>query len=440
MKKSYLVVIILFFLLLALPLIAFNWEEDVVSEIDNRRLTPSPFKAESFSEGLRQTSAYVNDRIGFRNGMIRLYTKAHDRLFGEMVHPAYQYGQNGYVFFKGNGSRNALTEFDYAFLDTVEEIYRYCQEREVPFLFLFDPSKQSIYYEQLHPGIRYQNGWVEQFMALLEERGIPYTDNTGVMRELASQGVAVFNRQYDAGHWNDLGAFYGTNAALAELKKQLPSVHVNQLSEFTQTAWTATSLPVSEFAIREEIPLLTAIEPYTDRSAPFAELAMDPSFPTHIHCAHPTRQAEGAPRALVFQGSYYNSYGWKFLANSFSEYDAVHDYQNVLNFSYYYHIFQPDCVIFEVAEYTFDPMYFDYEAMLDFDLPPLPEQVTPIEAQVSLNRGEYLTTVTVVPAEETEYLYLRAGDTLYDLAKGPNGTRTLCLRNENLPDQFDIVA
>lgn len=43
MKKLQVVFIALFFVLLALPLAFFNWEENVVSEIDNRQLTNNPF-------------------------------------------------------------------------------------------------------------------------------------------------------------------------------------------------------------------------------------------------------------------------------------------------------------------------------------------------------------------------------------------------------------
>ena len=34
--------IVLFFVLLAVPMVLFNWEENVVSEIDNRKLTNNP--------------------------------------------------------------------------------------------------------------------------------------------------------------------------------------------------------------------------------------------------------------------------------------------------------------------------------------------------------------------------------------------------------------
>ena len=41
------------------------------------------------------------------------------------------------------------------------------------------------------------------------------------------------------------------------------------------------------------------------------------------------RKEEGAPKALVFQGSYMNGMGYKFLENSFGEYISVHDYRNI---------------------------------------------------------------------------------------------------------------
>lgn len=33
-----------------------------------------------------------------------------------------------------------------------------------------------------------------------------------------------------------------------------------------------------------------------------------------------------------------NGYGYKYLQNAFGEYIYVHDYQNILNFPYYYNI------------------------------------------------------------------------------------------------------
>lgn len=53
------------------------------------------FEAGEFAEALED---YAQNRIDYRDEMIYLYTLANDKLFGEMVHPSYIYGKDGYVF------------------------------------------------------------------------------------------------------------------------------------------------------------------------------------------------------------------------------------------------------------------------------------------------------------------------------------------------------
>lgn len=70
---------------------------------------------------------------------------------------------------------------------------------------------------------------------------------------------------------------------------------------------------------------------------------------------------------LSFQGSYMNGMGYKFLGNSFGEYIVVQDYQNIFNLDYYFELFQPECVIFETAEYTLTSSFYDFEEMKDLE-------------------------------------------------------------------------
>ena len=103
MKKIRMAIIAMFAAALLAPVTAFNWEENVVSPIDNRALMNNPFGENYESESgslLSDLSAYVEDRIGFRDEMILGYTVLNDRLFHKMVHPTYDYGEDGYVFFK----------------------------------------------------------------------------------------------------------------------------------------------------------------------------------------------------------------------------------------------------------------------------------------------------------------------------------------------------
>ena len=96
LKRTYSVIFItLFFLVLLLPLLFFNFQPDTISEIDNRKLAEFPLSGD-ITEGLTN---YVNDRLGFRDELITAYTILNDKLFGKMVHPTYTYGKHGYVFF-----------------------------------------------------------------------------------------------------------------------------------------------------------------------------------------------------------------------------------------------------------------------------------------------------------------------------------------------------
>lgn len=90
MKKLKIFFIVIFFMLLAIPVVTFRTEENAVSEVDNRMLAANPVSA--IREGEDATQAienYVNDRIGLRNEMIELYTVGHDKIFHEMIHPSY---------------------------------------------------------------------------------------------------------------------------------------------------------------------------------------------------------------------------------------------------------------------------------------------------------------------------------------------------------------
>ena len=143
MKKLKIFFIVIFFVLLAIPVVTFNTEENAVSEVDNRMLAANPVSA--IREGEDATQAienYVNDRIGLRNEMIKLYTVGHDKIFHEMIHPSYVYGQDGYVFLN-TGGNPVFSDYHIAFADMIKKIQDYCEARGIPFLFVFGRVRQK---------------------------------------------------------------------------------------------------------------------------------------------------------------------------------------------------------------------------------------------------------------------------------------------------------
>lgn len=438
MKKIKIGTIIIFIVLLFIPILKFNWKENVVSEIDNRTLTNNPlgpnYQPENDDDDLTDAlDNYLQDRIGFRDQMIYLYTVANDKLFDKMVHPTYTYGKDGYVFF--NAERQPeFNEYHATFIDMIEKIQDYCEARNVPFLFVFEPAKISVLQDELQEGINYNNDWVQDFMKELDRRDINYVDNTSLLKEKMEEGENVFNKKYNAGHWNDLGAFYGVNNVLDALKAWYPTIHINQKDEFDITERLNTSLMVSEFPIHEYEPVFTPkakVDDITDRYA--KDIVLNEQFPHFQYVINEKRKEEGAPKALVFQGSYMNEMGYKFLENSLGEYIAVHDYQNIINFDYYYNIFQPVCVVFEVAEYTVNEDYFSQENMETMVLNPKEEnleenaEIIPEElnkSNISVEKKGSLYNIEVQKLDkDAEYVYIKINDNIYDMKKDENGKK-----------------
>lgn len=239
---------------------------------------------------------------------------------------------------------------------------------------------------------------------------------------------------------------------LEELKKDIPAIHVNEPEELTVLETLQTTLLVSEFPIHERVPSISIdMEVTTDKYELYAdELERNFSYQGFGYYVNEERLKEGAPRELVFQGSYMNSYGYKFLANGFGEYIHVHDYQNVINFPYYFNIFQPDCVIFEVVEYTLADSYFSYDNMIAMSLNPVLADVLEtagiqkaivLESKdIIVETGETLTKIKWNCDEDFEHVWLLM-DREYDMKKTETGYEVTVLSSvyEKYGRKLEIV-
>ena len=424
MKTLRIMTIVAFMLIILLPLIFFNTEPDSISLIDNRKLAENPFSAEG--DLTANIEDYVNDRIGFRDTMISAYTILNDKLFDKMVHPSYTYGKDGYVFGAGVTTSNNFGEYHIAFADMVKAIQDYCESRDIPFLFVFNPAKPAVYQDEIADGINYNRQWVDLFFAELDKRGVNYLDNTVTLKELSDSGIEGFNQKYDANHWNDIGAFYGTRKILERMAE---ACHINDLSEFSVSETQKDSLLVSNFPINEYVPQVELTAQFEDLSEDYlSEIELNASYRTFGYYVNEERKEEGSPKALVFQGSYMNVYGYKYMINSLGEYIYVHDYQNVINFPYYCNIFQPDYVIFEVAEYTFSNGYFNYSDMKAIQYNPSLSSLSDtdyLQADVSEDEivveiGDTLTKITWKTEDIYKYVWLEL-DNVYDMEAVDDG-------------------
>lgn len=429
MKKLKTIFIIAVIVALFVPIVTFNMESPSVSAIDNRELTEFDIHSDDKTD---MVDSYVKDRVGFRTEAISAFTVLNDRLFHEMIHPTYTYGKDGYVFFKV-GQEWADEEFIEEFCQYLKEIQNYCEERNVPFVYCLNPGKVSVYSEYLPKGYNYKNKVITCIVENLEKYGVNYVNNYEVLKE-KSKAEQVYNKKYDAGHWNDLGAFYGINTILSKVHEYFPNVRENTLEDFEISTEIQESLPVSYFRIDEEVPVFTnkqsdMIENKTDD---YAAIKLDSNHRAFSYLEN--KENEGLPSVLFFRGSYVIGRE-RFLESRFSELCAVHNYENLLDFEYYFNIVQPDCVIVETADYATTRDYFDYEKMKNKELNKLLDEEKlkssePLEKYEFTKKTEGELTEISIQTNDKQGGYLIYKEHVFDLMNDGSGNLNCTIDNE----------
>ena len=424
MGKIFRYLYILAFLgLLLIPLFLVNDQRNAKSLLDNRTLAEFPeFESEDFTKGVEK---YLQDRIGFRDYMVAGYQSLNDTLSGELTHPLFTYGQDGYIFFKMHDNIK-YGSYHQSFADAVVKMKDYCESRGIPFYFVFDPEKISVYRRYLPAGVNYNDEWVDELLTNLKDNGVNVINNRDILIEKSSD-EQVFNRKYDPGHWNDLGCFYGTNNLWSAVNEDFPSVSEYSLDEFSVENEYEGFLTNSYFRIDEEVPFFKLKTYWNDISEEYDGIKQNPRYPYFKYVINDAPNADKYPRMLVFQGSYYNR-GPKFFIGRSKEYIGIHAYQNVLDIDYYVNIFQPEMVIFEVAEYTLIENYFNSTKMSELDYNPAVDSESDYVSSFENNKNLYVIQGEKIDTlycdgidSKTRYAYIKYNDKIVDLKKNEYG-------------------
>ncbi len=418
LKYTFLVFVVC---IIIVPLLFINTKHNVVSEIDNRELTEFPSlenygKIGSLSDTMED---YFSDRIGFRDDFLYANMLANDWLFHHLEHPLYMYGKDDYVFSKYRGNVK-FGNFHITFINHIKKIENYCRDRGIDFIFVLNPTKYTIVKDKLPEGMNYDDSWLIDFTDYLDELDINYVNNIPLLLEKHKNGEVVYNKMYDATHWNELGAFYGVNNIIRGIKEIYPSVEENKKENFTFETEMETTLPSSKFPICDEVPKINPKTKKLVSKGDFSgEIDMDENFRSFYYYSNAYKQNPEIPKVLIFQGSYMNTRGSKFLMNAVREYTSIHCYQNVINADYYINIFKPDLVIFEVGQNVILDSYFSGEKMeqKNFNKKFEKEKLQKLEDydDIRLNHREMVTEIFIdnLP-HDADDVYLEIGADVYD--------------------------
>ncbi len=350
---------LLFVAVIALPLVFTNFKKNQISEIDNAYLpeidasTPQSF--------VKSAEKYINNRIGFRAQALDIYQVLNDRLFSIMEHPSYMYGSDGYVFFKND---TYITDYQHLNLDeawaehfalNLSKIQKFCEQNDKTFLYLVLPDKKTVYPEYFPKTINVINetSRTDQVLAALERHDIRYYWAKDTMLE-GKKTMAVNNVKYDAGHWNENGAFLVLRQMYELLRVKHPEIEPLKLEQFEVTEEIMTSLMVSHFRINEAVPLYTLkTDTAEDHTQKFTENLILPSSDDKYATHFKNPECASAPKILVFHDSYLKNYE-KFFTQQFSEVTFIHRYNlfNLECLKYYIEQTDADIIIYENPERT----------------------------------------------------------------------------------------
>ena len=353
-KISNIVFTAAFALCLILPVCFMNFKKDQLSEIENKKLADWPVYGES-ENYLSDVGEFVDDRIGFREQSIGVYTEANNKLFNVMVNPLFMWGKNGHIYYKDKDYISAYQRLntDKDFIDSMigflSQTNDYLAAKDIKFMYFVCPDKKTIYPENFPDDIHvnYENEsvleYLDEKMALTD---ITYINPTPFL-EAVKDNIVVYNKMYDATHWNDRGAFIGHALIDEKVQQWFDDVPPLNEGDFDLGTVHMDSLDNAKFAIDEDVPLYTLREDYTgdytELLKPSMECNTDTFYTHHINPTAPNNRI-----LLVFTDSYFQSYQ-KFYDNRFKEVYFVHR-QNYAYLQYFVNLVFPDMVIFETAE------------------------------------------------------------------------------------------
>lgn len=215
---------------------------------ENRTLADKPvFSIDTIEEYPAAWEAYYNDRLPFRNQLIRLNSRVEYYVFQNSSNRNVIKGGDGWLYYNNVKDGDPIecykgiqlfTEEELACIaDNIEYTENMLEEKGIEFVLFIAPNKERVYPEYMpeYYGKPAQDYRVKQVVDYLQN----YTDIRVVYpyEELMEAKEKYPQRLYyrlDT-HWNYIGGYIGTSALLKELGIQMPPLETLTITETEPT-------------------------------------------------------------------------------------------------------------------------------------------------------------------------------------------------------------
>ena len=177
----------------------------------------------------------------------------------------------------------------------------------------------------------------------------------------AKEDKVVYNKMYDATHWNEFGAFVGHKMIDEHVQNWFTDVPKLTEDDFDLTYVTMETLDIAKFPIQDDVPVYTLKTDYSQDATEYLMPYLQCNTTTfYSHYMYPDCPNDKV--LLVFTDSYFGNYQ-RYYNNRFKEVYFVHR-QNFDYLQYFVNLVFPDAVIFETAERSITsemPIMADFE-------------------------------------------------------------------------------
>ncbi|MCI0713116.1 MAG: hypothetical protein L0154_23370 [Chloroflexi bacterium] len=317
---------------------------DAISETEQRTLAQQPAFENSVTDFIEQSEAFLNDQFGYREVLIHWNNLLRVRFFARSPVQDVIIGKDGWLFLNTDNLMDdhrgiiGLPETGILQLTTYFE-YRntWLAQRDVAYLVVFVPDKQSIYSEYLpsvyRDVVKSNNTRLDLFMET--QPAVNILDLRPILLE--AKGETLLYARYDT-HWNQRGAYLAYIAIIDRLTVDFPIL--SPLSE--------PGLRPGEFERSGDLARLMSLEDQMIETLP--RLAV----PRRDRCAEQieenvTRCAGRPLRVLMFHDSFGEALK-HFMSETFGEIMYVQGRFDPVQHQALIDRFQPDLVIDEIVE------------------------------------------------------------------------------------------
>lgn len=241
-KKRYsdIFLILLVTISILVPVLFTNLKSDQISAAENRKLAEPVSISEGYSVFMKSLDSCANDRIGFRNGMVRVYNE----ITVNYLHARNEqviFGKDGWLFYREDladytGQNYTAETVEYC-VQVLKALDQWCRSKGSRFVFMVGPNKSSVYHEYMPDYIHKADvSLLDALTVRLEEEGILFVNPKQALIK-DSEEVELYYK-LDT-HWNSYGAKY----ALDELVNKLDLPLVNfSITEYRKNSGDMLSM------------------------------------------------------------------------------------------------------------------------------------------------------------------------------------------------------